>query len=137
MGVEIEPLAMKTGVSALIRGAKPGKTVCIRHDIDALPVQEETGLLYTSKKDGVSHSCGHDIHTVIALYCAEILSRHKEKLSGNVRIVFQPSEENIKGAKEMVKAGLMELVPKQDVVIGLHTHPATEAGKICLRLMRS
>ena len=96
-GLQPEPLETDTGVSVLIRGGKPGKTICIRHDMDALPIQEETGLPFQSEVDGVSHACGHDIHTAIALYCGRILNERKEELAGNVRIVFQPAEETGQG----------------------------------------
>ncbi len=132
-GVEIEPLDIKTGVSAIIRGNEPGPTICIRHDIDALPIQEESQLDFSSKNKGISHSCGHDIHTVIALYCARLLQERKYKLAGNVRVVFQPAEETGNGGREMVKAGVMELEPLTDIVVGLHTHPATTVGDICVR----
>ena len=132
-GVEIENLNLKTGVSALIRGKGNGKTICIRHDIDALPIQEQTGLDFSSKNEGVSHSCGHDIHIVTALYSAKILQQHKDELNGNVRIVFQPAEENVTGAKAVIAAGLMQKEPLNDIVVGLHTHPQTPVGKICLK----
>lgn len=132
-GIEIETLDIPSGVSALIRGGRSGPTICIRHDIDALPVQEQTGLDFSSQKEGVSHSCGHDIHAVIALYCAKLLNERRENLAGNVRIVFQPAEESGEGGKAMVKAGIMDLQPLTDIVIGLHTHPATTTGDICLR----
>lgn len=131
--VAVEPLDISTGVSALIRGAGRGKTICIRHDIDALPISEQTNLDFASGTKGVSHCCGHDIHTVVALYCARILENHREELNGNVRIVFQPAEETGSGAKEMVKAGVMELEPKHDMVVGLHVHPFTPVGYIRLK----
>lgn len=131
--IPIEPLNLKTGLSALIKGSHEGPTICIRHDIDALPIQEITNLPFKSQHEGVSHACGHDIHTIIALYCAKILNDNKDLLHGNVRIVFQPAEEVGTGAKDMIAKGLMDLEPKQDIVIGLHTHPLTPVGKICLR----
>lgn len=131
-GVEIEPLPLETGISAIIRGSHPGKTICIRHDIDALPLEEMTQLSYASGTKGISHACGHDIHAVTALYSAKILQEQKESLHGNVRIVFQPAEEVGTGANYMIRQGLMELEPKNDEVIGLHTHPMTDCGKICL-----
>ena len=121
-GIRLEPLETETGVSALIRGGKPGKTVCIRHDIDALPIQEETGLSFQSEVDGISHACGHDIHTVIALYCGKLLNERKEELAGNVRIVFQPAEETGEGARKMMEAGFQKLTPANDIVVGLHVH---------------
>lgn len=132
-GIELEPIELTTGVSAIIRGNKPGKTICIRHDIDALPIQECTGLDFASAYEGISHSCGHDIHTVTALYSAKLLNERKGMLAGNVRIVFQPAEETVTGAKQMVKAGIMELQPLNDIVVGLHTHPLTPVGSICLK----
>ena len=119
-GVEIENLNLKTGVSALIRGKGNGKTICIRHDIDALPIQEQTGLDFSSKNEGVSHSCGHDIHIVTALYSAKILQQHKDELNGNVRIVFQPAEENVTGAKAVIAAGLMQKEPLNDIVVSAY-----------------
>jgi len=132
-GIELERLPIATGVSALIRGAKSGPTICIRHDIDALPIQEETGLPFASEREGISHACGHDIHATVALYCAILLQAHRGELCGNVRVVFQPAEETGQGAKDMIRAGLMELLPKNDIVVGLHTHPLTPVGDICLR----
>lgn len=132
-GIEIENLPIPTGVSALIHGDRNGKTICIRHDIDALPIKEDTGLEFSSKQDGVSHCCGHDIHTVIALYCAKYLQEHRKQLKGNVRVVFQPAEETGAGARSMMRAGFAELAPQTDLVVGLHTHPMTTVGEICLR----
>ncbi len=131
-GVRLEPLDMETGVSALIQGARPGPTICIRNDMDALPIQERTGLPFSSEREGVSHSCGHDIHAVIAVYCAKLLNERREQLAGNVRIVIQPAEEGGSGAYAMVNAGLMDFLPKNDIVVGLHVHPAVPAGKISL-----
>lgn len=132
-GIEIEDCGLKTGVSAIVRGAKPGPTVAIRQDIDALPVSEETGLEFASTSEGVSHACGHDLHTVILLYCGKILQENRSYLAGNVRLLFQPAEETGTGAKEMILAGCMEREPKADYVVGVHTHPDTPAGKICIR----
>ena len=94
-GVEIAEIGMKTGVVAVIRGGKPGKTVAIREDIDALPMKELTGLPFASENDGACHSCGHDIHTTVLLYCAKVLSEIREELAGTVMLIFQPAEEHI------------------------------------------
>ena len=132
-GIEIEPLPLHTGLSAIIHGAGSGKTICIRHDIDALPIQEESGLDFSSQVSGVSHACGHDIHSITALYAAKMLQERRNQLAGTVRIVFQPAEEDGTGAKTMIDAGIMNIRPVNDIVIGLHTHPFTTAGDICLR----
>lgn len=129
-GVALEPLAMETGVSALIQGGRPGPTICIRNDMDALPIQEQTGLPFASKQEGISHACGHDIHAIMALYCAKLLQERREQLCGNVRIIIQPAEETGTGAYAMVKAGIMELAPKSDLVIGAHVYPSVPVGSI-------
>ena len=129
-GVELEPLDMETGVSALIRGVHDGPTICIRNDMDALPIQERTGLPFASCVESVCHCCGHDIHAVTALYCAKLLQERREALHGNVRIVIQPAEEGASGAYAMAAAGAMDFTPKTDIVVGTHVHPAVPVGSI-------
>ena len=116
-GVEIAEIGMKTGVVAVIRGGKPGKTVAIREDIDALPMKELTGLPFASENDGACHSCGHDIHTTVLLYCAKVLSEIREELAGTVMLIFQPAEEGVRGAKSIVDNGHLDGV---DYLIGSH-----------------
>jgi hypothetical protein len=122
---------MKTGVVAVIRGGKPGKTVAIREDIDALPMKELTGLLFASENDGACHSCGHDIHTTVLLYCAKVLSEIREELAGTVMLIFQPAEEHM-GAGELVDCNFTQ-VAKPDAFIGLHVSPEIDAGSIGLK----
>ena len=83
-GIEILEIGLKTGVVGFLKGGKPGKTVAIREDIDALPMSEKTDLPYASSVDGVCHSCGHDIHTTVLLFCARVLSELRDELHGNV-----------------------------------------------------
>ena len=92
MGIEARPIA-GTGVLGLIHGEKPGKAIGLRADIDALPVQEETGLPFASRNEGVMHACGHDLHTASLLGAARILHHHKADLCGTVKLFFQPDEE--------------------------------------------
>lgn len=107
-----------TGVIAEIKGAKPGKTVALRGDMDALSVEElNKDLPYTSKEDGKMHACGHDAHTAMLMIAAKALNEIKEQLPGNVRLIFQPAEEVAEGAKELVKQGAMDGV---DNVFGIH-----------------
>ena len=130
-GVEIAEIGMKTGVVAVIRGGKPGKTVVIREDIDALPMKELTGLPFASENDGACHSCGHDIHTTVLLYCAKVLSEIREELAGTVMLIFQPAEEHM-GAGELVDCNFTQ-VAKPDAFIGLHVSPEIDAGSIGLK----
>ena len=131
-GVEIAEIGLKTGAVGVIRGGKPGKTVAIREDIDALPMAELTGLPFASKTENVCHSCGHDIHTTVLLYCAKVLSEIREELCGNVLLLFQPAEEGGNGAKQMVECKFYEFL-KPDVFIGLHVSPDFPAGTIGLK----
>ncbi|MFP7494349.1 amidohydrolase [Terribacillus saccharophilus] len=118
----------KTSVMAKLKGAKPGKVIGFRADMDALPIQEETNLPFASKVDGVMHACGHDAHTAILLTVAEILSTKQEELSGEIRFFFQHAEELFPGgAKEMVEAGVTEGV---DMVFGLHVASQLPKGKV-------
>lgn len=107
-GIEWRPCGLETGVLATIKGAKPGKTILLRGDMDALSVQEETGAPYASQNPGVMHACGHDCHTAAMLTAARVLNDHKDELCGTVKLAFQPAEEVAQGAKSMIEQGAME-----------------------------
>ena len=98
----------KTWVVGLIEGALPGRTIALRADIDALPVTEPTGCPFRSEHDGWMHACGHDVHTAIQLGVAKLFAGMRERLHGNVKLLFQPAEETTGGALPMVKAGVLE-----------------------------
>ncbi|MBE5773009.1 MAG: amidohydrolase [Clostridiales bacterium] len=121
-----------TSVCALLRGGKPGKTVAFRADMDALPIQEETGLPYSSKINGMMHACGHDMHMSGLLGAAMVLSRLRDSLPGNVKLFFQPDEEGYGGAKRMIEGGCMEN-PGVDAVFGAHISPKYPTGAIVFK----
>ncbi|WP_211061974.1 M20 family metallopeptidase [Heyndrickxia faecalis] len=118
----------KTSVVARLKGAKPGRVLAIRADMDALPIQEENSFDFVSQHDGVMHACGHDGHTAMLLGAAKILAGLKDQIAGEIRFLFQHAEEQLPGgAEEMVQAGVMDGV---DQVIGAHLWSPLEAGKI-------
>ncbi|MGD6775696.1 MULTISPECIES: M20 metallopeptidase family protein [Bacillaceae] len=124
----------KTGVLGIIKGAKPGPTVALRADIDALPITEKTDLPFASLKPGSMHACGHDAHTTMLLGAGILLNQHKHDLTGTVLLVFQPAEEASPngGAKPMMDDGVFdEYVP--DVIFGQHVWPDLPVGQIGIR----
>ena len=129
----LEPKEIGGGIVAMISGGRPGKTILLRADMDALPMQEESGLPFASKVDGAAHTCGHDMHTAMLLGAAQILSEAKGELHGQVKLMFQPGEEVGLGARQMVDAGLLE-DPAVDAAMGIHTIIASDipSGSIAL-----
>lgn len=118
------------GIMAIIKGAKAGKTVALRADIDALPVKELNNCDYKSVNDGVMHACGHDVHTASLMGAALILNELKNELSGTFLLVFQPAEEKLPGgAKQMLEEGIFNDY-KPDVVLAQHVNPAMQAGTV-------
>lgn len=133
IGVEVlEYPGLETGVVARISGGKPGPVLALREDIDALPIQENTGLSFTSCRSGVSHACGHDVHTTALLYAAKLLSALRDELAGDVLLLFQCAEENGAGAYRMLEAGVLDSI-KPQAVVGFHCDPKLEVGTIGLR----
>ena len=112
---------------AVIRGAKPGKTVGMRFDTDALQMQELTDVPYKSKKDGMMHGCGHDAHTTVGVYTALMLHEQREELPGVYKIIFQPAEEGERGAHEVIATGLIN---DCDAFFGLHVWSQYETGTL-------
>ncbi|KAA2214781.1 M20 metallopeptidase family protein [Teichococcus oryzae] len=115
----------RTGVLGIIEGGLPGPTLALRADMDALPIQEETGLPFASTVPGQMHACGHDLHTVTLLGAAAMLKELAPQLSGRVVLVFQPAEETLEGAPAMIADGALEGV---DMAIGFHNHPDMPVG---------
>jgi amidohydrolase len=118
LGLEVTTGVAETGVVAMIEGG-PGPVVLLRFDMDALPIQEETGAEYASQTPGVMHACGHDGHTAIGLAVARLLQAHRQELNGSVKLVFQPAEEGMGGAPRMIREGVLEN-PRPEAALALH-----------------
>ncbi|MCT4791840.1 MULTISPECIES: amidohydrolase [Exiguobacterium] len=132
LGIEVRTGVGGRGVVGTIRGGKPGKTVALRADFDALPIQDEKTVDYRSTVPGVMHACGHDGHTATLLAVAEILVRQKEQLAGNVVLIHQHAEEVVPGgARDMVADGCLDGV---DVIFGTHLWSTTKLGTIGYRI---
>ena len=120
-----------TGVTAVLDGGRPGRTILARADIDALPIQEENDAPYASRNAGAMHACGHDGHAAVLLTVAKILAARRDELPGRVLFVFQPAEEVVRGAAAMLDDGALEgLAP--DVSIGLHLSSDVPVGTVTL-----
>ena len=117
MGLEVQRGVGKTGVVGTLQSKGKGKTIALRADMDALPMQETSDISYKSKNDGIMHACGHDGHTAMLLGTAEALSKQTEKLNGTVKFLFQPAEEGHGGARYMIKDGALDDV---DEAYGIH-----------------
>lgn len=129
-GLELER-PTETSVVARLRTGRPGRTLALRADIDALPIEEETGLEFASTRPGVMHACAHDGHTAMLLGVAHLLLGRRDELTGELRFVFQHAEELLPGgASELVDAGVMEEV---DLVVGAHLFSLDELGKVGVR----
>ena len=116
-GLEVQEKIGKTGVVGVLKGDGKGKTIALRADMDALPIQETSNVEYKSINKGVMHACGHDGHTAILLGTARILSKMKKKINGTVKFIFQPAEEGLGGARFMIKDGALKNVNE---IYGLH-----------------
>ena len=133
LGLELVDLGMETGVVALLRGGKPGGTVALRADIDAIAQQEAAHDGALSCVDGVMHGCGHDFHTAGLYGAASLLCQRRDTLPGSVVFLFQPAEEVTKGAQAMLDHGLLEKLPeKPRCLFGLHNRPELPAGTIAV-----
>src|SRR5215470_125371 len=119
-----------SGLIVTLNGAKPGRTILLRGDMDALPMPEDTGLDYASEIPGRMHACGHDSHTAMLVQAAHLLHRHRDELTGTVKFMFQPGEEGHSGARLMIADGLIDADPKPDAAFALHIAPNLAAGAI-------
>src|SRR5207244_7588009 len=134
LDVEIARGPSTSGLIVTLTGTRPGvhtgRTILLRGDMDALPMPEDTGLDYASEFPGRMHACGHDAHTAMLVQAVHLLHRHRDKLAGTVKFMFQPGEEGYGGARLMIKDGLLDADPKPDAAFALHIHPVVKAGAI-------
>jgi len=128
-GLQVKKGWAKTGVVGLLEGKKPGKTVALRADMDALPLEEANSAPYASKLPGKMHACGHDAHVTILLGVARFFSSIPDQMQGNIKWIFQPAEEGGGGGRIMVEEGVLEN-PKVDAVFGTHVFPFLPTGKV-------
>jgi amidohydrolase len=129
LGLEVRTGVGKTGVVALLQGARPGPTVMLRADMDALPIQEISNAPYASQAPGVMHACGHDGHVAMGLGAATLLARHTQELAGQVLFVFQPAEEGDGGAAAMIADGALA-DPRPAAALGLHLWNTMPLGQV-------
>ena len=133
-GIQCVTAVANTGVVATIRGGRPGPTVLLRADLDGLPIQEKTNLPFASKRAGVMHACGHDMHTASLLGAAFILHQLRDRIAGTIRLVFQPAEETLpSGALSMINAGALDPdgdVPAPTYCIAQHVMPSLRASTL-------
>jgi amidohydrolase len=133
-GIEPQEGVAETGLLAVVKGKNPDrKTIALRADMDALPIQEANDVSYKSKNPGIMHACGHDVHTSSLLSTAKILNQVKDQFEGTVRFLFQPGEEkNPGGASYMIRDGALEN-PRPSAIMGQHVFPLLPVGKVGFR----
>src|SRR2546430_2798879 len=132
LGLDVRECPTRTGALAVLETGRPGRTVMLRADIDALPILEESGVAFASSSEGRMHACGHDAHTAILLGAARTLAERAEALTGSYLFCFQPAEEIVSGAREMIARGLFDR-HHPDVTIGLHMASWLPSGHVTTR----
>ncbi|MCT4564493.1 MAG: M20 family metallopeptidase [Maledivibacter sp.] len=130
--VDIKRYGLETGLVVILKGDKEGKTIAFRADMDALRIEEKSGLSFSSKIDGVAHMCGHDIHTSTLLGCIKVLSKLKNEISGRIIFIFQPAEEGLRGANSIIRTGVFDEYAI-DYITTIHCWPEIKAGTIGLK----
>ena len=128
--LELLPPFLGTDTVGTLKGGSDGPCILLRSDIDALPVQERSGAAWSSERPGRAHSCGHDGHMAILLGTARVLESFATEMSGSVRFVFQPAEEEAAGGKGLIEKGLLEIVPRPTVAFALHGWPGVPVGSL-------
>ncbi len=131
--LEIARSEKTSGFLATLRGARPGPSILLRADMDALPMPEDTDLEFKSRNEGRMHACGHDAHTAMLSLAARLLDRHRDQMAGNVVLMFQPGEEGYFGAKVMIDEGLLDGVPDLGAAFAIHVAPPLPPGVVASR----
>jgi len=131
--LEIARSEKSSGLVATLRGARPGPSILLRADMDALPMPEDTDLEFKSRNEGRMHACGHDAHTAMLSLAARLLDRHRDQMAGNVVLMFQPGEEGYFGAKVMIDEGLLDGVPDLGAAFAIHINPQFPPGVVASR----
>ncbi len=136
LGYEVITGVGQTGVVGLLQGGQTGdRTVLLRFDMDALPIEEANDVPYRSQTPGVMHACGHDAHVAVGLGVAKLLAKHQDKLPGTIKLMFQPAEEGVGGAIAMIKDGVLDRIgPPADRAIGLHVSSMHPLGTAAMRV---
>ncbi len=132
LGYEVQTEVGRTGVVGILEGNRPGKTVLLRFDMDALPIEEANKTEYASQVPGKMHACGHDGHTAIGLGVATLLARHRHALGGRVKLIFQPAEETAGGARAVIADGVLN-DPAPDLALGLHLWNPLPVGRVIVQ----
>ena len=132
LGIEHRDGIGGTGVLGWLPGPENGRTVALRADLDALPIQDAKDVPYKSQVPGKMHACGHDVHTTVLLGAARLLAGMRDALPGTVKLLFQPAEETVGGAQLLIAAGALD-DPKVDAVFGLHVEPDVDVGRFEVR----
>ncbi|MGH7324456.1 MAG: M20 metallopeptidase family protein [Candidatus Rokuibacteriota bacterium] len=133
LGLEVRTGRATTSVVATLAGARPGPTVLLRADMDALPMPEETGLPFASKVDGAMHACGHDAHVAMLVGAARVLAARRDRIAGRIVFMFQPGEEGYHGARVMIEEGLLDGAARPTGAFALHVSQSVPAGVVATR----
>jgi len=133
LGLEVSTGGRTSAVVATVRGARPGPTILLRADMDALPLTEDTGLAFASARPGAMHACGHDAHVAMLAGAARLLARRRDDLAGNVKLVFQPGEEGHAGARVLIEEGLLDAAPRVDAAFAIHLDSTLPAHTVATR----
>jgi len=133
LGLEVATGGATSAVVATVRGVRPGRTLLLRADMDALPMEEQSGLEFASQHAGRMHACGHDAHVAMLAGAARLLARRRAELAGTVKLLFQPGEEGFAGARVLIEEGLLEREPRVDAAFAIHVDSTLPVGRVALR----